>query len=92
MALVNPNNKMRTTAIAVLVLVMVSACTLPSCHAAHKYNLAASPPGGTRYCSFLIGGQACSYSACNDMCSRMARGQQHFTFCTRPGQCCCWFT
>nr|BAK06431.1 predicted protein [Hordeum vulgare subsp. vulgare] len=92
MALVNPNNNTwRSMAIAFLVLVMVSACTLPSCHAARKYVPAASG-GDDRYCAYLQPGQACNEFNCNDMCSRLSRGRQHFMYCTRQRQCCCWFT
>nr|BAK03952.1 predicted protein [Hordeum vulgare subsp. vulgare] len=81
MALVNPNNNTwRSMAIAFLVLVMVSACTLPSCHAAP----------GDRYCTFLPPDLPCDDLYCIELCSRRERGSVHYTFCTHPWQCCCF--
>uniref|UniRef100_M8BB26 Uncharacterized protein n=1 Tax=Aegilops tauschii TaxID=37682 RepID=M8BB26_AEGTA len=65
MALVNRNNKRRTMAIAFLVLVMMSACTLPSCHAKR----------GDAYCVDIPQGHVCTEPDCMDMCSRIERRQ-----------------
>ncbi|KAM3223233.1 hypothetical protein ACQJBY_056903 [Aegilops geniculata] len=77
MAPINRGNTRRTRSIAFLVLVMVFACTLSSCHAR----------GGEPYCIGPI--LACSEPSCMEECNLIDKGLHSF-YCNHLGQCCCW--
>ncbi|KAM3223235.1 hypothetical protein ACQJBY_056905 [Aegilops geniculata] len=79
MAPVNGRNTRRSMAISFLVLIMISASTLPSCHA--RVSEAT--------CEDLQ--QGCSVPDCMDLCNKKHLGS-HFSYCNNIGQCCCKHT
>uniref|UniRef100_M8D847 Knottin scorpion toxin-like domain-containing protein n=1 Tax=Aegilops tauschii TaxID=37682 RepID=M8D847_AEGTA len=64
-------------ALAFLVLIMLSGCTLPSCHAVVYHPYCVEMPRG------------CSIPYCMDECNRIER-RPHSWFCNNIGQCCCY--